>query len=74
MPLVHRGSVYVHCHGGKGRAATIATAWVMHSQGLSAEAALAYVRERRKITNLAKWGGILPVWRALKQFELDVRP
>lgn len=72
--MTFRGSVYLHCFGGKGRAATLATAWVMHTRGLSAKEALAFVRQRRKVTNLAKWGGILPVWRVLKQLEAEARP
>lgn len=74
MPLTYSSSVYIHCNGGKGRAATVATAWLMHRYGLSATEALARLRSRRKVTNLAKWSGILPVWRVLQQLERDVRP
>ncbi|CAB49338.1 protein-tyrosine phosphatase family protein [Pyrococcus abyssi] len=36
--------VYIHCYGGSGRSGTIATAWLMYSQGIPLREALRRVR------------------------------
>eukprot|EP00730_Choanoeca_flexa_P012942 TRINITY_DN4792_c0_g1_i3.p1 TRINITY_DN4792_c0_g1~~TRINITY_DN4792_c0_g1_i3.p1 ORF type:complete len:237 (+),score=22.77 TRINITY_DN4792_c0_g1_i3:126-836(+) len=61
--------VYVHCNGGKGRAATVATAWLMRFNRLGAKTALKMLKSKRKITDLSKFGGMLPVWHLLRRYE-----
>ena len=41
------GAVLVHCREGIGRTGTMIAGWMMLSLGMSAESAIAYVRERR---------------------------
>ena len=43
------GSVLVHCANGISRSPTIVTAYIIHKLKLSADNALKYVNERRKI-------------------------
>ena len=67
--VLSRQTIYVHCNGGKGRAATVATAWLMQHNAVSAKHALKLLKAKRKITDLSKFGGILPVWHLLQRFE-----
>ena len=59
----------MHCNGGKGRAATVAVAWLMYHDQIPAKVALKLVKAKRKITHLTKLGGILPVWKLLMKWE-----
>jgi atypical dual specificity phosphatase len=43
--------VYCHCKAGRGRSATIALAWLIHSQPLAVQAAEELLRERRPQVN-----------------------
>eukprot|EP01147_Barroeca_monosierra_P003066 gene3066-5843_t len=61
-------TVYIHCNGGKGRAATVATTWLMYSENISPQKALVLLQSRRKVAQLDRLFGILPVWRVITQF------
>lgn len=41
--------MYVHCNGGKGRSTTVVVGYLMESMDWTPEAALRYVRARRKV-------------------------
>lgn len=47
----HGRRVYCHCKAGRGRSATIALAWLMHSRPLEVQAAEELLRERRPQVN-----------------------
>jgi atypical dual specificity phosphatase len=43
--------VYIHCKAGRGRSATVAICWLMHSKGMTAVEAQAWLTERRPHVN-----------------------
>ncbi|EGD77432.1 hypothetical protein PTSG_08529 [Salpingoeca rosetta] len=65
-------TVYVHCNGGKGRAATVAAAWLMYRESIAPQDALKLLRTKRKVTKLDRLGGILPVWKLLHRFHAAI--
>ncbi len=60
--------VYVHCNGGKGRSAVVVIAYLMKKNGWALAEAYEYVRGKRKIANMKKFGGLFPQWRILKAY------
>uniref|UniRef100_A0A6B2LNK4 Uncharacterized protein n=1 Tax=Arcella intermedia TaxID=1963864 RepID=A0A6B2LNK4_9EUKA len=60
-----KGSVYLHCHAGKGRSAIVMIAYLCVKNGWSLADSFRYVRSKRPIANLALFFGIRPQWRAL---------
>eukprot|EP00039_Didymoeca_costata_P007686 m.102726 g.102726 ORF g.102726 m.102726 type:complete len:233 (-) comp13783_c0_seq6:185-883(-) len=67
------GTVYVHCNGGKGRSSVATISYLMQVKGWSKEESYKFVKSKRKIANMKKFGGIMPQWRALKAFELSLK-
>eukprot|EP00055_Hartaetosiga_balthica_P003992 m.9722 g.9722 ORF g.9722 m.9722 type:complete len:234 (+) comp3530_c0_seq1:86-787(+) len=68
-----RRTVYIHCNGGKGRAATTAAAWLIYRDNISVEEAYKRLKAKRKIANLQRWNGALPVWKALVRFHENIQ-
>lgn len=61
-----RGSrVYCHCKAGRGRSATIAVGWLIHTLGLTPEAAESFLIERRPQVNrsLARRQSVRDFWQ-----------
>lgn len=62
-------AVYVHCNGGKGRSSVVVIAYVMKNKGMTKEQAYDFVKGKRKIANMKKFGGWMPQWRCLTNYE-----
>lgn len=67
--LARNEAVYVHCNGGKGRSSVVVIGYLMKTRGLSKEEAYAFVKDKRKIANMKKFGGFMPQWRCLTRYE-----
>ncbi len=61
--------MYVHCNGGKGRSVVVAIASLMVLHRWPLAQAFHFVRARRHVANMPRWGGVLPQWRSLLAFE-----
>eukprot|EP00049_Salpingoeca_infusionum_P010027 m.170070 g.170070 ORF g.170070 m.170070 type:complete len:223 (+) comp14517_c1_seq2:685-1353(+) len=66
-------TVYVHCNGGKGRAAAVVCAWRMKVESRTPKQALDLLRTVRKVTKLNKFGGVLPAWRRLNEYSAFIK-
>jgi atypical dual specificity phosphatase len=70
--LARNEPVYVHCNGGKGRSSVVVIGYLMKVRGLSKEAAYEFVKGKRKIANMKKFGGFMPQWRCLTRYEMHL--
>ncbi|KAH7061885.1 dual specificity protein phosphatase 12 [Auriculariales sp. MPI-PUGE-AT-0066] len=61
------GRIYVHCQAGISRSATVVTAYIIQTQGLSVQSALEFVRAKRKcVQPNAGFMEQLALWHAAK--------
>eukprot|EP00043_Microstomoeca_roanoka_P001829 m.34880 g.34880 ORF g.34880 m.34880 type:complete len:234 (-) comp11071_c0_seq1:423-1124(-) len=67
------GAVYVHCNGGKGRAAAVVAGWLMHHQRISALQVEQLLLSRRPVTPMSKWGHLRPTWRLLQRYQTHLK-